>query len=78
LAVVVSSDPLSPIPSTFSTVKTYDPQFPHPSASLAETEERLKKKKNIYIYKGILTPLNGQLEEISERNILVISCAAEV
>jgi hypothetical protein len=42
---MVSPDPFSPTPSTFSIVKIYDPQFPHPSASLVETEERLFFKK---------------------------------
>jgi len=84
LAVVVSPDPLSPTPSTFSTVKTYDPQFfPHPSASLVETEEREREREGggggeRERLKKTLTPLYGQLEEISEWNILLISCAAKV
>ena len=36
---MVSPNPLSPIPSTYSAIKTPDLQSPHPSASLVKTEE---------------------------------------
>jgi len=39
LTKVVSPNPLSPIPSTYSATETPDPQSPHPSASLVKTEE---------------------------------------
>jgi hypothetical protein len=39
LKIVVSPNPLSPIPSTYSATNTPDPQSPGPSASLVKTEE---------------------------------------